>query len=173
MSEPASAPWPAMSIQQAHAMLTAPGMPFEMEELVIGGIKTRTWKNAPPTLRAVAAAGRAFGDKIFLVHEDERVSFEAFFRATAAFAHELVAQGVAKGDRVAIIMRNLPEWAVAFYAAASIGAIVTPLNAWWTGPELEYGLIDSGSKVAIVDAERLERIAEHIEKCPDLKRIYV
>ena len=55
----------------------------------------------------------------------------------------------------------------------SVGAIVTPLNAWWTGPELEYGLVDSGTKVAFVDAERLERIAEHLVNCPDLKRIYV
>ena len=165
--------WPAMSIAQAHAMLTAPGMPFEMEEVVIRGVPTRTWKNAPPSLRAVAEAGRAHGEKIFLVHEDERVSYEAFFRATSAFARALQAQGVVKGDRVAIIMRNLPEWPVAFYAAASIGAVVTPLNAWWTGPELEYGLTDSGAKVAVVDAERLARIAEHMPKCPDLMCVFV
>ena len=47
-----------------------------------------------------------------------------------------------------MVMRNLPEWPVAFFAGMLIGAIVTPLNAWWTGPELEYGLADSGSKVA-------------------------
>ena len=165
--------WPAMSIAQAHAMLTAPGAPFEMEELVIRGVPTRTWKNAPPTLRAVAEMGRAHGDKIFLVHEDERVSYEAFYRAASAFARALQAQGVVKGDRVAIIMRNLPEWPVVFYGAAAIGAVVTPLNAWWTGPELEYGLTDSGAKVAIVDAERLARIEEHLHNCPDLKRVFV
>ncbi len=173
MTDAAAKPWPAMSIAQAHAIITAPGSPAEMEELVIRGVKTRVWKNAPPSLRAVVQAGRAFGEAIFLVHEDERVSFDAFHRAVSVFANELTAQGVAKGDRVAIIMRNIPEWPVAFYAAASIGAIVTPLNAWWTGPELEYGLVDSGSKVAIVDAERLGRINEHLENCPDLKRIYV
>jgi long-chain acyl-CoA synthetase len=148
-------------------------MPCEMEEIVIRGVPTRVWKNLPPSLRSVAELARGHGEKIFLVHEDERVSFEAFFRAVAALAHELAEAGVVKGDRVAIIMRNIPEWPVAFYAAASLGAIVTPLNAWWTGPELEYGLVDSGSKVAIVDAERLERINEHVEHCPDLKRVYV
>ncbi|HWA64223.1 MAG TPA: class I adenylate-forming enzyme family protein [Caulobacteraceae bacterium] len=168
-----SKPWPAMSIAQAHALLTAPGTPFEMEEMTIRGIPMRVWKNAPPSLRAVVEAGRAHGDKIFLVHEDERVSFEAFWRAVSAFAHRLKAEGVEKGDRVAVIMRNLPEWPVAFYGAAVIGAIVTPLNAWWTGPELEYGLVDSGSKVAIVDAERFARIAEHMHNCPDLKRVFV
>ena len=162
-----------MSIAEANRIITAPGMPCEMEELVIRGVPTRVWKNLPPSLRSVAEASRAHGEKIFLVHEDERVSYEAFFRAVAAFAHELAEAGVVKGDRVAIIMRNLPEWPVAFYAAAALGAIITPLNAWWTGPELEYGLTDSGTKVAIVDAERLERINEHLEHCPDLKQVYV
>jgi len=175
MSDAATAAktWPAMSIAQAHAMLTAPGMPFEMEELDIKGVRIRTWKNTPPTMRSVLEAGRAHGDKIFLVYEDERASFEAFFRATSAFAHELAAKGVKKGDRVAIVMRNLPEWPVAFYAAEALGAIVTPLNAWWTGPELEYGLSDSGATVAILDAERLERLREHLHNCPDLKTLYV
>ena len=46
-------PWPVMSIAEAHAIITGPGMPCEMEELVIRGVKTRVWKNAPPSLRAV------------------------------------------------------------------------------------------------------------------------
>ena len=175
MTEAAALPpaWPAMSIAAAHGLLTAPGSPFEMETMVIRGIETRVWKNLPPTLRAVVEAARAHAEKVFLVHEDERVTFEAFFRAVAALAADFRARGVGKGDRVAIVMRNLPEWPVAFYAAVSLGAIATPLNAWWTGPELEYGLKDSGSKIAVVDAERLERLTEHLPACPDLKRIYV
>ena len=165
--------WPAMSIEQANALITAPGTPLEIEDKVIRGAPLKVFKHAPPSLRAVVEASRAHGEKIFLVYEDERVSFEAFHRAVAALAVELTAQGVVKGDRVAVIMRNLPEWPVAFYAAAAIGAIVTPLNAWWTGAELEYGLTDSGTKIALMDAERYERLAEHLPNCPDLKRIYV
>jgi len=170
---PASVPWPAMSVQQAYALITTPGGPGEMEEVEIRGVKTRVWKNAPPTLRETLLMGRTHGDKIFMIHEDERVSFEAFYRAVTHMAAELEAFGVKKGDRVAIVMRNLPEWPVAFYAGMVLGAIVTPLNAWWTGPELEYGLIDSGARVAIVDVERYERLAEHLHNCPDLQRVYV
>jgi long-chain acyl-CoA synthetase len=174
MSEPVLPPgWPAMSISQAHALLTQPGSPLETEELEIRGIKTKVWKNAPPSLRAVVEASRAHGEKVFLVYEDERVTYEAFYRAVSKLARAMAEQGVVKGDRVAVIMRNLPEWVVAFYAAAALGAVVTPLNAWWTGPELEYGLTDSGSKVAIVDAERYERLTEHLHSCPDLVRVYV
>ena len=165
--------WPAMSITAAHGLLTAPGQPFEMETRDIRGIPTRTWKNAPPTLRDVFLAGRTHGDKVFLVHDDERITFEAFARAVLALAAQLTADGVVKGDRVAIVMRNIPEWPVAFFAAQLCGAIVTPLNAWWTGAELEYGLVDSGAKLLLVDAERLARLTEHLPACRDLTRIYV
>ena len=174
MNSPTSPkPWPVMSIAEAHRILTAPGARFEMDEAVIRGVKTRVWKNLPPTLREVLQVGRMFGERDFLVYDDERVSFEAFYRASVAVAYELQKQGVKKGTRVAIIMRNLPEWVAAFYGAAILGAIVTPLNAWWTGAELEYGLVDSGTETAFVDAERLERIAVHFVNCPDLKRVYV
>jgi long-chain acyl-CoA synthetase len=174
MSDAALPPgWPAMSIQQAHALITQPGAITEVEEIEIRGVKTKVWKNLPPSLRAVVEASRVHGERIFLVYEDERVSFEAFHRAVATLAAELARQGVVKGDRVAVIMRNLPEWVVAFYAAAALGAVVTPLNAWWTGPELEYGLTDSGTKIALMDAERYERLTQHLPNCPDLIRVYV
>ena len=66
---------------------------------------------------------------------------------------------VAKGDRVAIAMRNFPEWIIAFWATTAIGAIAVPLNAWWTGEELVYGLADSGAEVLVADRDRLDRLA--------------
>jgi long-chain acyl-CoA synthetase len=170
---PDAKPWPAMSIEQVRQILTAPGSPLEMETVTIRGVETRVWKNAPPSLRAVLETGRTHGQKTFLVYEDERVTYDAFFRAASRLAHELVARGLKKGDRLAIIMRNLPEWPVAFFAAAAVGAIVTPLNAWWTSAELEYGLADSGSTFAVVDAERYERIAEHLSTLPQLNHVFV
>jgi acyl-CoA synthetase (AMP-forming)/AMP-acid ligase II len=59
-------------------------------------------------------------------------------------------------------MRNYPEWALAFWAAAAVGAVVVPLNAWLTGPELAYALADSGSVVLFADGERLERLEPHL-----------
>ncbi|MFN7398021.1 MAG: class I adenylate-forming enzyme family protein, partial [Sandaracinobacter sp.] len=131
------------------------------------------WKNAPPSLQHCFAAGRAHGARIFLVHEAQRVSFEAFARATIHLADHMKALGVKPGDRVAIAMRNVPEWPVAFYAAQLVGAIVTPLNAWWTGAELEYGLADSGAALLVADAERWERIAPHRAALPALANILV
>ena len=165
--------FPAISVQEAYARLTGPGAPFEIARREISGVPLRIWKNAPPTLRQAFTAGRAFGGKTFLVHGEDRVSFEGFARAALAIAAALTDLGVRKGDRVAIAMRNLPEWPVAFFGAALVGAIATPLNAWGTGPELEYGLTDSGAKVAFLDRERLERLFEHLHACPALVRVLV
>lgn len=169
----ASRPFPAMSIAQAHALLTQPGTLFEVGEADVRGVRMKIWKNAPPTLREIFEMSRMHAGKDFLVYEQDRVKFEAFRGATLALAAALQAQGVVKGDRVAIIMRNLPEWTIAFWASVLVGAIATPLNAWWTGPELEYGLQDSGAKVAILDSERWERVREHVDSCPALQRIWV
>jgi long-chain acyl-CoA synthetase len=165
--------WPAVSLAEAHAMLTRPGSTFEMETRTIGARTVRTWKNGPQSLRDIFLAGRAHGSKTFLVYEDERVSFEAFARASIAVAHELQARGVQKGDRVAIAMRNVTEWPVAVYGALLTGAIAVLVNAWWTGPELQYGLVDSGARVALLDAERLERLAPHLSHCPALEGVLV
>ncbi|MFA7503290.1 MAG: class I adenylate-forming enzyme family protein [Burkholderiaceae bacterium] len=166
-------PFPFRSMDEATAMLADPGSPFEMTEVEVRGQRLRAWTAGPANLRDVFVTGRAYGDRIFLVHEDERVDFEAFARATLALAAELRAHGIRKGDRVAIAMRNLPEFPVAFFASVIVGAIATPLNAWWTGPELEYALVDCGARFAVVDAERLERILPHLPACTELERVHV
>src|SRR5438094_953462 len=62
--------------------------------------------------------------------------------------------GIAKGDRVAVAMRNYPEWIVAFAATVSVGAVCVPLNAWWSGVELAYALADCDARVLVADNER-------------------
>ncbi len=165
--------WPAHSVAQVQDLLCAPGMPFELEQVEIRGVPTRVWKNAHPSLAALARAGRQHGDATFVIYEDERVSFDGWFRAAATLAAHLQAQGVGKGDRVALAMRNLPEWPVAFFAITALGAICVPLNAWWTGPELSYGLSNSSAKVLICDPERLERAAPHFAELPALEQVLV
>jgi len=165
--------FPAISLAQANAMLTRPGSPFEIEQRDIRGVPTRVWKNAPPTMRDLFLLARAHGNKTFVVYRDERASYDEFGRAALAIAEALQQAGVKKGDRVAIAMRNLPEWPAAFFGCLLAGGIAVLLNAWWTGPELQYGLNDSGAKIAIVDRERLERLFEHLHNCPALERIFV
>ncbi|MFI9561660.1 class I adenylate-forming enzyme family protein [Nonomuraea endophytica] len=147
-----------ISHAQVQAQLTGPGQLFETEE--IGDTGVRTWKHAPGHFRALLEMSRFHGEKVFLVYEDEHITFEEHFRRAATLANRLVTDyGVAKGDRVAIAMRNYPEWVVSFSAALAAGAIAVPLNAWWTEQELAYGVQDSGAKVLIADGERAARLA--------------
>ena len=165
--------WPAKTREECRDIVTAPGERFEMETIDIRGVPTRVWKNAPENLRVIAMAAHLYSDREFVIYEDERVTYGAWFKAVATLAHELQARGVEKGDRVALAMRNLPEWPVAFFAAVTVGAICVPLNAWWTGEELAYGLDNSGTKVLICDDERWERIAPHRSEIPSLETVFV
>jgi len=165
--------WPRMSLADATAALTAPGSKFEMESVEIGGLATRVWKHAPHDLGQLLDASRTHGERLFTILDEERVTYEANWRATATLAQALVAMGVRKGDRVAFAMRNLPEWPVIFFAITTIGAIAVPLNAWWTGAELAYGINDSAAKLLIVDAERHARLQGHLGAMPAVERLIV
>jgi long-chain acyl-CoA synthetase len=164
-----------ISLEEATRQLTAPGQMFEVTEELVGGVRLRVWKNCPPSLRFILEWSRGHGERTYLVYEDERMTYTEHFRAAAAFARALEARGVRKGDRVAIAMRNLPEWVVSFWATAALGAVAVPLNAWWTGPELAYGLEDSGARVAVVDGERLSRLLPHLVelRAAGLERVVV
>jgi len=153
-----------MSIAEATARLTAPGAPFEMEETEIRGVKLRVWKNAPGSLRDVFELTQFYADRTYLVYEDERMTYKEHYDLVSRLAHLMVNEyGISKGDRVAIAMRNFPEWVVCFWATAICGGIVVPLNAWWTGAELEYGLDDSGSSVLFADEQRANELRDHFK----------
>jgi long-chain acyl-CoA synthetase len=146
------------------ATLTAPGQFFEIEEVELSGVSARVWKHTPGSLRDVLEQSRTQGaDTPFLVLGDERVTHAEHHARVAAFARRLVDEfGVGPGDRVVIAMRNYPEWSVAFFATVAIGAVAVPLNAWWTGEELAFGISDSGARVVIADGARLARLADEV-----------
>lgn len=165
--------WPAMSIAQANEILAGEGSPLEVTDAVIDGVEMKVYKNAPPTIPLILQlANMQFPDRDFIVYEDERVTFSALSKAVVTLATVMRDEyGIEKGDRVAIVMRNYPQWPVAFFAASMIGAIATPMNSWWTGEELEYGLSFAGVKLAVVDPQIFERVRTSWENLPDLKHV--
>jgi long-chain acyl-CoA synthetase len=143
---------------EALAALTAPGEEYELEEVLQYGDVCRAFRNAPRSLRELYRDN--LSDATFLVYEDERLTFSETWARAGRIATALVEEfGVRKGDRVAISMRNYPEWIIAFEAVTSIGAIAVAMNALWQPEEMAYGLEDSGAKVLFADQERLDRAA--------------
>ena len=144
-----------LSYEDATRQVTAPGQRFETTELTIGGVSYTVFRHAPTSLRDLFATARRRGDTTFLVYEDERWSFAQVMEQVDALGATLVERyGVQPGDRVAISMRNYPEWIMSFAAIISIGAISVSMNAWWTEDELDYTLEDCGARVLIADVER-------------------
>ena len=144
-------------LKEVWGELTAPGAPFEISTVQIRGNPTRAFATGPATVRDLWLASAAFADRDYLVYDDERITYAEAHRQVASIANWLRAQGVQPGDRVAIAMRNYPEWLLAYWATIAMGAVVVGVNAWWVGPELVYGLNDSSPKVLICDQQRLEQ----------------
>jgi len=144
------------------------GGPFEVETVNIRGVETKSWKTAPKNLNEVFRSTKAHRDRTFLVYEDERLSYREVHEIVGKIQRYLREQGVVKGSRVAIAMRNYPEWIAAFYAIVAMGAIAVPLNSWWSGSELTYGLIDSESGILICDQERLLALSSHLEELKEM-----
>ncbi len=147
-------------LNEAWAELTGPGAPFEITTVEVGGVPVRAFLAAPPSVRALWMSTVAFAERDYLVYEDERITYGEAHVHVAAIANWLMAQGVRPGDRIAVAMRNYPEWMLVYWAGVSIGVAVVGMNAWWTAAEMAYGLKDSAPKVVFADAERIARIEE-------------
>lgn len=152
---------------EARAELDAPGSSFATTVVDVRGVPTKVFTAAPPHMRFIWEMSAAHAEKDYLVYEDERYTYGEIHRQVRVMAAYLVAQGVTRGDRVAVSMRNYPEWVVSYWATVSLGAALVGMNAWWTAPEMEYALKDSAPKVLIVDGERLERLLQ-IENAPSV-----
>ena len=140
--------------------LLGPGGPFEIEDVVVDGVTVRSFVRAPATIVECFQHAKAHARRDHLVFEDTRLTFADVRRQALSIAQWLRFDfGVRPGDRVAVAMRNFPEFVISFWAAAAAGAIPVLLNAWWTGPELRYALADADARVLFADAERIERLA--------------
>lgn len=139
----------------AWAALTAPGADFEVTTTNVRGVDIKTYANALTNLRDAWVSTAAYAEREYIVYEDERLTYAQAHEHVNSLGNWLIGQGVQPGDRVAIAMRNYPEWILSYWAILSVGATVVGMNAWWTGPEMLYALEDSTPKAIIADEERL------------------
>jgi long-chain acyl-CoA synthetase len=160
---------------EVRAQLTGPGGMFEVVTEDVLGRPTQVYAQRMPSLRSVAEIGLMRGDdQTFIVYGDRTYGFATFVQTANGVAHALRDRfGLAKGDRVAVLSQNNPEWCLTFWATVSQGAILVGLNGWWTTDEIEYGLQDSGAKVLVADRKRFERIAGSLDQAPALEHVFL
>lgn len=150
-------------LRQVRDELTGPGGPFEIVKAEIFGNHINTYKNAPPSVREVWLSTAVFAERPYLIYQDERITYAEAHAQVNAIAAWMAAQGVKPGDRVAIAMRNYPEWMLIYWACVASGVTAVGMNAWWTSEEMAYALNDSTPKILFLDAERLARFREKPE----------
>ncbi|MCB1644025.1 MAG: acyl--CoA ligase [Pseudomonadales bacterium] len=160
-------------LKEVWAELTGPGGAFEITTAEVRGQTIKVHANAPASLREVWLGTAPFAERDYLVYEDERWTYADAHRDVAAIANWLKQQGVSHGERVAIAMRNYPEWLLSYWACVSQGIGVVGMNAWWVAEEMEYGLQDSAPRVLICDQERFDHFSKIADKFPDIRVVGV
>ena len=139
---------------------------FQTENVEIRGTTYRAFNKVPPHLKELLEYGKKVREwEEFIVYEKEKISYLDFCDQVSKLSSFLQKEvGIKKGDKVAIAMRNYPEYLAILMAVASIGGIVVFVNAWWTTEEMEYGFDDSTARVCFADKERLATIKPFAKK---------
>ncbi|GAA4825412.1 class I adenylate-forming enzyme family protein [Actinomycetospora corticicola] len=136
------------------AELTGPGGPFELAGAVVRGVPLRVHVTGPQSLREAHEALAVPDDRLFTLYDGERVTFGEHRARVATLARRFAAAGLRPGDRVAVCLRNYPEWPALCWAAWTSGLVVVPLNAWWQAAELAHAVADAGPRLVVADGER-------------------
>ncbi|KAG7442441.1 long-chain-fatty-acid-CoA ligase [Guyanagaster necrorhizus] len=161
---------PRCSLEEADKILTAPGSLLEVETRVVGDRLLRVFKNLWPSARALwLHATKEHADKIYVVYENERITFQEMLQRSmhcAAVFREIY--GVRKGDRVVICSRNAPAYYVAFWACHLLGAVTALVNAWLPLEPLQHCIAVTKCKLILVDPERANVIEPIIDRLKDM-----
>lgn len=148
-----------MSFEAATQALLSPGGMFEMETAEVLGEELQVFKNRGSSLRGLLEMSAGHGDKEFYVFDTgERCTYTQNIQRVAAVAGALAERGIEKGDRVAVLSANNPDWITTYWALVSLGAVVVAMNGWWAADEIRFGLEQADPKLLIADRRRLDRL---------------
>jgi acyl-CoA synthetase (AMP-forming)/AMP-acid ligase II len=120
----------------------------------------------------LAARAREHPDRTLLAWESQSISYGEMFDDACRVAHSLSEQGIAKGDRVAVMMATSPDWLRVWFGIVLLGGVLVPINSAHIGEGLLYQLNDSEAAALIIDAELVERV-EAVAANLSIKRIVV
>ena len=106
-----------------------------------------------------------------IVYEDQRITYLQLHERVQRLAISLMRLGVQKGDKIAVLLTNLPQWAYAEYAIDKIGAVVVPLNTRYSVNELAH-ILEHSDATGLVMMDRFQKmnyVAMMKEICPELE----
>ena len=112
-------------------------------------------------------------DQPFLYVDDVPVTYGTLRRRSLSAANRLRGLGIGKGDAVAVLMENCPEYLDVLFGVTRLGGLYVPINTAFHGDFLAHQLRDAGAKVVVVDEALLPRIAEVVDQTPDVQVVLV
>lgn len=113
-------------------------------------------------------------DRIATLHGESRVKYREFAAEVDRSARKLVTLGAKKGDRVAVLMLNGPEYLNFYFSIPLCGAVIMPLNTRWHKNEVSFTLIDSGAAILMLDQKHAPMLSEIREALPWVRHfVYV
>lgn len=143
------------------AKLTGPGAPMAVSEIEVRGRSYPAIAAAPPSLAHYFAHFCAqHADVTFLVAGEERLTFGQVYGQAGGVARSLVVQGIKRGDRVGIAMRNSPSWIALYMGVLMAGGIAVLLNGWWQSEEFANALAEVECSIVFADPPRGKRLAD-------------
>jgi acyl-CoA synthetase (AMP-forming)/AMP-acid ligase II len=110
-------------------------------------------------------------DRIATVHDDRSVTYREFAAEVDRSARKFITLGAKKGDRVAVLMLNRPEYLDFYFSIPLCGAAIMPLNTRWHRNEVSFTLIDSGATIVLVDDRHAPILGEIREALPLVRHL--
>ena len=110
-------------------------------------------------------------DRVFLHFKDETVTYQQLDEMSNRFAHGFKALGIIKDDKIAIMMRNHPDFLYTWFGSAKLGAVEVPINTAYKGDLLKHIINNSDSKILIIDGDLLDRLVLIKEDLTKLEQI--
>lgn len=111
-------------------------------------------------------------DRVFLIFEDQKVTYEQLDLLSNQFAHGLKNLGIQKNDKVSIMMENCPDYLYVWFGAAKLGAVEVPINVAYKRDSLSHIINNSDSKVLFIDASLFERLSTIRDDLKKIKHIF-
>ncbi|BEI86715.1 hypothetical protein CcaverHIS002_0700610 [Cutaneotrichosporon cavernicola] len=159
---------------ECEAILTAPGMPWELDEVVLNGRRQKVWKNTPPYYRSwVEPLLKSGGDKAFIssplpppanAEDREVVTFLQMHQRTLRMAAWLRTQGIRQGDRVAVAANNCAEWLMSSFAIHYLGGVAVAVNSHMIIDSMVYCLSHVKPKLVLVDEGVAKELAPKVKE---------
>ena len=139
--------------------LSAPGQPFEFMGAHVKGADMQVYRNLPPNLSHMILQGQMFADRTYIVSGARRWTYGEFLPLAAGLAKVLRERyGAAPGVRIAIAMRNSPEWILGYFATILSGAIAVLINSRGTPDDMSNALSDTECAVLLADQRRADAL---------------